>query len=211
MIRLGAWRIVALAVLAALLLDIGGVDRLPAATLTADATDAVLAAEPDQQVRIAVGPFTTLDPGATFDADARHLMAHLFEGLVRRAEDGAIVPHIAESWEISPDGLTYTFHLRDGPTWSDGRPITAGDFEWAWKRNVDPTVPLGFVVPMAPVANARQIEAGAMDPETLGVNATDSRTLVVTLEEPAAYFLVLVSTWRFLPLRGDVITAYGDT
>jgi oligopeptide transport system substrate-binding protein len=116
---------------------------------------------------------------------------------------------VAESWERSADGLTYTFHLREGAKWSDGKPVVAGDFEWAWKRNVDPRTASAYATSLAPLRNAERILAEELPPDDLGVNAQDDRTLVVTLERPAVHFLRLASTWPLMPLRRDVLERHG--
>ena len=110
--------------------------------------------------------------------------------------------HAIVDVEISPDGVTYTFTLRQGPKWSDGKPVTAQDYAWAWQRNVDPKTASPYANTLFPVKNAEAINDGKIEPEQLGVQARDDRTLVVTLEKPAAYFLRLASTWTLMPLIG---------
>jgi oligopeptide transport system substrate-binding protein len=160
--------------------------------------------------RIAATNPPTLDPGLAADAVSVDLITQLFEGLVRFDESGAVAGVHAERWDISTDGLTYTFTLRPGLTWSDGRPITAQDYVWAWRRNVDPDTASDYATMLYPIKNATKISKESLSPDQLGVVATNDRTLVVTLEEPAAYFLRLASTWTLYPLREDVIDRHGD-
>ncbi len=161
-------------------------------------------------IRIPITEPPQMDPGITSDSVSIEIIMHLFEGLVGQDVNGNIVPKVAEKWDISPDGLTYTFHLRDGPKWSDGKPVTAQDFEWAWKRNINPKTASDYATSLYPVKNAEKIYNQGMDPDQLGVKATDDKTLVVTLEKPAAYFLTLASTWTLMPLRRDTIEKNGD-
>ena len=164
----------------------------------------------EQAIRIPLAEPPTLDPGLAEDVVSIEVIVQLFEGLVTYDEQGNLSGLGAEKWEISPDGMTYTFTLRQGPKWTDGKPITAADYAWAWKRNVDPETASPYANTLFPVKNAQAINDGTMDPEQLGVQAKDDRTLVVTLEKPAAYFLRLASTWAMFPLRQDVIEKSGD-
>jgi oligopeptide transport system substrate-binding protein len=163
-----------------------------------------------QEVRLPSIEPPTLDPGLAEDAASIDIINQLFEGLV--AYDPTSTPYGAgaETWTVSPDGLTYTFTLRQGMTWSDGVPVTAGDYAYAWKRNVSPEVASPYAKSLFPVKNGAAINDGTMDPEQLGVQALDDHTLVVTLEEPASYFLSLASTWTLVPLRKDIVERYGD-
>jgi oligopeptide transport system substrate-binding protein len=152
----------------------------------------------------------TLDPGLAEDVVSIEVITQLFEGLVAFDDKGTIRGLGAEKWDVSQDGLIYTFTLRQGPKWSDGKPVTAQDYVWAWQRNVDPKTASPYANTLFPVKNAEAINEGNMEPSTLGVQARDDRTLVVTLEKPAAYFLRLASTWTLMPLRQDVIDKSGD-
>jgi oligopeptide transport system substrate-binding protein len=138
------------------------------------------------------------------------VIAQIFEGLVGFDDSGKIIARGAEKWEISPDGLVYTFSLRQGPRWTDGVPVTAQHYEWAWRRNIDPNTASDYATTLYPIRNAVRIHKEGLDPGQLGVRAVDDRTLEVTLEQPAAFFLRLASTWTMMPLRGDVIERFGD-
>jgi oligopeptide transport system substrate-binding protein len=185
----------------------------------AEATPAAKAAEPvaapskpaqEQVLRLPLAEPPTLDPGLATDSVSVDIIAQIFEGLVAYDDKGTISGLGAEKWDISPDGLTYTFTLRQGPQWSDGKPVTAKDYEWAWKRNVDPKTASDYATTLYPIKNAVKIHKEGLEPNELGVVARDDRTLVVTLEQPASYFLRLASTWTMMPLRGDVIDKFGD-
>ncbi len=131
------------------------------------------------------------------------------EGLTRNTA-GDVKPGIAESWDESEDGLTYTFHLRKDAKWSDGEPITAADFEYSWKRLVNPETASPYAFIGDCLKNGQAIEQGKMDVEELGVKAVDDTTLEVTLEHPTSYFLSLIgSSGQFAPLRQDIVEKYG--
>jgi oligopeptide transport system substrate-binding protein len=181
------------------------------ASKPAESAKPAATAQPREQVfRVASTNPPSLDPGLAADALSIDIVENMFEGLVAFDEKGTISGVHAERWDISPEQTTYTFTLRQGLTWSDGQPITAKDYEYAWKRNIDPETASDYATTLFPVKNAAKINTEGMDPSQLGVKATDDRTLVVTLEEPAAYFLRLASTWTLFPLREDVISAHGE-
>jgi oligopeptide transport system substrate-binding protein len=165
---------------------------------------------PAPAFRLPIAEPPTLDPGLASDAASMDVIVQVFEGLVTFDDKGTISGLGAEKWEVSPDGLTYTFTLRQGPVWSDGKPVTAKDYEWAWKRNVDPKTASDYATTLYPIKNAIQIHKEGLDPGQLGVRAENDRTLVVTLERPAAYFLRLASTVTMMPLRQDVVEQFGD-
>lgn len=168
------------------------------------------AAPREQVFRVAATNPPALDPGLITDAVSIDVAAQLFDGLVSFDDKGNVTGVHAERWEISPGGLTYTFTLRQGPAWTDGRPVVARDYEWAWKRNIDPKTASDYATTLYPVKNAIKIHQEGLDPDELGVTAKDDRTLIVTLDEPAAYFLRLAATWTMYPLRQDVIEKHGD-
>jgi len=194
----------------------------PAAQATAPGADKTAGAAPvaatapakparEQTLRLPIIEPPTIDPGLATDTVSIDIIAQIFEGLVGFDDKGAIVGLGAEKWDVSPDGLTYTCTLRSGPQWSDGKSVTAKDYEWAWKRNIDPKTASDYATTLYPIKNAVNIHKEDLDPQQLGVSARDDRTLVVTLEQPASYFLRLVSTWTMMPLRQDVLDQHGDT
>ncbi|NMO94793.1 peptide ABC transporter substrate-binding protein [Paenibacillus lemnae] len=149
----------------------------------------------------------TLDPGQAQDNNSNTIINAVFEGLTRKGPDGEEVPGVAEKWDISEDGLKYVFTLRNDARWSNGDPVTAKDFEFAWKRVLDP----GFA-PAPPYAyqlyyikNAEAYNLGELDdPDQVGVKAVDDHTLEVTLENPTPYFLSLMSFQTYYPLHSSV-------
>ena len=113
--------------------------------------------------------------------------------------------------EISEDGLTYTFKIRDAQ-WSNGTPVTAHDFVYAWQRAIDPDTasPYGPYLMAGMIKNATEIGEGTAEVADLGITAEDDKTLVVELERPVAYFLSLMSFGTFYPLNEEFVTAQGD-
>ncbi|MGY0372581.1 peptide ABC transporter substrate-binding protein [Clostridium sp. JNZ J1-5] len=131
-----------------------------------------------------------------------------FEGLAR-VNDGKLEP-AGSTWKVSEDGKTYTFTLKDF-NWSDGKAVTAKDFEYSWRRLVNPATkaPYGTFL-NGIVKNAEKISAGKAKPEELGVTAKDDKTLVVELERQVPYFLEMVAFPSLYPVREDVVKAQGD-
>lgn len=152
---------------------------------------------------------TTLDPTKGQSIGDNEIQHAVTEGLTRNTA-GDVKPGIAESWDESEDGLTYTFHLRKDAKWSDGEPITAADFEYSWKRLVNPETASPYAFIGDCLKNGQAIEQGNMDVEELGVKAVDDTTLEVTLEHPTSYFLSLIgSSGQYAPLRQDIVEKYG--
>ncbi len=153
----------------------------------------------------------TLDPGLLSgqpDGRVAHLM---FEGLTTSdPQTLASLPGQAYRWEASADGRTYTFHLRRGIAWSDGTPVTAGDFEWSWRRALSPTTGSRSASLLYPLENAERYNRGVLaDSTRVGVHAADDSTLVVTLAAPTAYFLFLTAYATYLPVPRAAIARAG--
>lgn len=160
---------------------------------------------------IGLGPeVDTLDPHRSTTIIAGSLFIELWEGLTRFAADGTVIPGVAQRWETSADGLTWTFHLRGNAKWSDGSTVTADDFVFAWRRAVTPATRLGLPEWVAPIRNALPILQGGKPPETLGVAAPDARTLTVALEHPKPDLTVYTAYWVLSPLHRPSIARHGD-
>jgi oligopeptide transport system substrate-binding protein len=151
----------------------------------------------------------TLDPGTSQTVDGGIYVLHMFEGLTRISMDKKTIPGIAYKWEISKDQLTYTFHLRKS-TWSDGKAVTAQDFDYAWKRALDPKTASVYAFQLWYIKGAYEYNNGKGTVNDVGIKALNSTTLQVTLKAPCGYFLDLVRTPTFMPVRKDIITKYGD-
>ena len=137
----------------------------------------------------------TLDPGRMSGAPEQRIASELFEGLTRRdPRTLAAIPGVAQSWETTSDGLSWVFRLRDDAKWSDGRPVTAGDFEYAWRRLRDPATGAPYAELLAGVREFR---------------AEDAHTFRVELEAPLPYFLELTSLFPTFPVPGWAIEAHG--
>jgi oligopeptide transport system substrate-binding protein len=152
----------------------------------------------------------TLDPAiVTGQLEGRICLA-LFEGLTTRNARGDIITGMAQSWERSPDGLTYTFHLRPGIKWSNGVPLTAGDFLNSWERALNPATASEYSYQLYYLVNGEAYGTGKLaDFSQVGVKALDDRTLVVTLAHPTAYFLELTSFQTLCPVYLPSVKKYG--
>ncbi|MEZ5862177.1 MAG: peptide ABC transporter substrate-binding protein, partial [Geminicoccaceae bacterium] len=152
----------------------------------------------------------TLDPHKTSTVAESRLLRDLFEGLVTEDATGGIIPGSAASWEISDDGLTYTFHLREDGKWSNGDPVTADDFVFAFRRIMNPATAAGYASVLFPTLNAEAVTKGEAQAEDLGVAAPDPATLVITLNAPTPYFLQLLTHQTGLPLHAASVEQFGD-
>jgi len=156
-------------------------------------------------LRFAVDSPASIDPGLAGDDVAAFVVGQLFEGLLELDEAGGVVPAQAARWDVSPDGRRYTFVLRKGRSWSDGRPLGAGDFEYAWKRNLSLGAQFPAALLLNNLENASRVAAGELDASQLGVKALDEHTLVVRLSTPAAYFPLVLTHPVTYPLPRWVV------
>jgi oligopeptide transport system substrate-binding protein len=154
----------------------------------------------------------SLDPQLARTDGAANVLRDAYEGLASLNARAEPVPGAAASWQVSADGLTYTFTLRDGLRWSNGEPLVAADFVAAWRRLVDPATGAPYADVLQPVVNAAEIIAGKAPADSLGVSAEDPRTVVVHLKAPTRYFPGLVAHWSTFPTyHGTAPTAPGST
>ena len=142
-----------------------------------------------------------LDGTRATDVSSSFVLGHVMEGLLRQDDHGAIAPGVAESWQIEPTHAI--FHLRTDALWSDGKPVTAQDFVFGWRKVVDPATASEYAFIMYPVKNAEAISKGELKPETLGVRAVDDRTVQVEFQQPIAYFDKLATFKTYYPIRQD--------
>ena len=139
-----------------------------------------------------------LDPSVTNNSFAQYVLINCFEGLVTYDSTGTLVPGNAESWDISDDGLTYTFHLRDGLKWSDGSDLTAEDYVYTIQRVLTPATAAQYVSMATDyIKNAQEYYDGTATADDLGVKALDDKTLEITLVQPTSYFIDILSMWTF--------------
>lgn len=147
----------------------------------------------------------TIDPGLNSTVEGSRVINNAFEGLTNSDKDGKSVPGVAEKWDVSADGLTYTFHLRDNAKWSDDKAVTANDFEYAWKRVLEPNTASEYANQMFYLKNGEAFNSGKATIDDVGVKSTDDHTLVVTLENPTPYFLSLTAQATYAPVRKDIV------
>jgi len=158
----------------------------------------------------------TLDPQVNFLGYEAWIQDDMYEGLVTPGADGEPIPGAAEKWDISDDGLTYTFHLRDGLKWSDGTPLAAQSFVDGVARTLDPATASEknyiFSSTISVTGAAEYMSAdnkGARDPKTLGITAPDDKTVVIKLDKPAPYMLYLMNSFYVAPLHKPSLEKFG--
>ncbi len=149
----------------------------------------------------------TLDPALSTGLPESQVELQIFEGLVRLDAKDQPQPGVAKRWDISPDGLTYTFYLREDAKWSDGSEVTALDFVYAWTRVLTPATASQNAYMLYPIKNAEAFYKGKAAAADLGVKAIDKRTLQVVLETPAPYFLGLTAFHAYYPVPEKVVSA----
>jgi ABC-type oligopeptide transport system substrate-binding subunit len=152
----------------------------------------------------------TLDPHKTYLSMQSNIMRNLFEGLVVVDPKGNVAPGVAESWSVSDDGLSYRFKLRANAKWSNGDPMTAGDFEFSFRRMEDPRTAARIVEMLYPIKNAEEVNTGKLDVTALGVAAPDDRTVEITLKAPTPYFLQLLANEQAMPVHEKTVRLGED-
>lgn len=193
-----AWATSMVVVMAGTLLAGCGSDSISATSGQADA---------EQELHLTIGDeVPSMDPSLATDSYSFDLLYNSMEGLVRLDKDGQAVPGMASSWEISQDGKTYTFHLRDAK-WSNGDAVTSKDFVYSWKRTLDPKTASQYASMLFWIKGAQEMNQG--QGTELGVQTPDDKTLVVTLNQPTPFFLNQMSFPTFLPLNQKFVEEKG--
>jgi ABC-type oligopeptide transport system substrate-binding subunit len=146
----------------------------------------------------------SLDPALASDIHAFGILVDLYEGLVAEAADGSLIPGVANSWQVSDDGLTYTFRLRNDARWSDGAAVDASDFVRSLRRVVAPETASPYAFLLAPLQNFEAIQAGELPGSELGVRAESDQTLVMSLSTPAGHWLSILAMPIAAPTRPNV-------
>jgi ABC-type oligopeptide transport system substrate-binding subunit/class 3 adenylate cyclase len=153
-----------------------------------------------------------LDPGMELGIAGSWINEQLFVGLLAEDRNLDIAPDVAQHWEVSDGGRRYVFHLRDDVYWSDGTPVTAGDFEYAWRRVLDPATGSPNAELLYDVVGARAFHQGkGSHPAQLGVRVLNDVTLQVDLEEPTGHFLQLLACSTTFPVPRHVVEVHGDS
>lgn len=154
----------------------------------------------------------TIDPGLAEAADAFDVLNQVFEGLYEQDDSGNTIPALVIDKQLSADKKTYTFTIRDDATWTDGKPVTAHDFVYAWQRVANPETASGYAyyIAMMGVKNAQEIIDGKADPETLGAVALDDFTLQVELNDPKPYLTTMLTHGTTYPVPRWAIEQHGD-
>ena len=163
-----------------------------------------------KELAVQIGPDPeTVDPALSSAIDGGNMILHAYECLLTVGQDGNLQPGQAETWETSEDGLTWTFHLRDGLKWSDGSALTANDFVYSWKRVCDPLVAAPYAETVLGMVKGYE-EAIAGNTDALAVTATDDKTLVVELNAPCSFFGSLAAFATLSPVQQATIEKNGD-
>lgn len=198
-----------------------------AAATTAPAPTAAPAAKPTEAPKPAAAPNFAAAPGTIrYPAGAgRDALSHdfnydlycqgdpsLFAGLGKFDPELKAVPDMAERWESNADASVWTFYMRKGAKWTNGEPVTAHDFEWSFKRQLDPQTKAPYAGFLYDLKNAEAFNKGkeGFTRDSVGIKATDDYTLVATMEGPRGYFPVLASYTAALPAHRASVEKYGD-
>ena len=138
------------------------------------------------------------------------ILMDVYEGLVKKSPEGKVLPGMASDWQVSEDGKTWTFSLREDARWSDGEPVTAEDFVFGWRHLLDPANASKYAYMLYPLVNAREVNTGELALEELGVESRDDgRTLVVQLNQSTPYFLQLLTHYTAYPQPQHTFEQYG--
>jgi oligopeptide transport system substrate-binding protein len=153
----------------------------------------------------------TIDWAKATDSYSFDVIANIMVGLTKYNNELKSIPSLAKSWDISPDGKIYTFHLDKEAKWSDGKEVLAHDFVYGWLRLLNPQTAGPYAYLMYPIKNAEAYNQGKIkDPSLVGVKALDNYTLEVELDSPIAFFINLTSWAVFFPQRKDIIEKHGN-
>jgi oligopeptide transport system substrate-binding protein len=185
---------------------IAAIACIAAVTQTALAENAPAAAE---IYRGAYGQPESLQPNQSGVKSEQTIMLDLFEGLTTFDTNGRVIAGAAESWQTSKDGKTWTFKLRPGLRWSDGSPLLAADWVYAWRRMFTPATTLARASRMFIIRDSRAVLAGRAAPDKLGVSAPDNRTLRIELENPLPWLPQLLAGQEGTPLPRNVVEKWG--
>lgn len=151
----------------------------------------------------------TLDPHQSEDVATGNIARDLFEGLTSEARDGSITPGLAARWDISDDGRTYTFYLRENLAWSNGEALSTADIIYSFRRAIDPATGAPMADLLLPIINAPEIMQGQRPVDQLGIKQLDERTLVITLSTPTPWLLEVLSHPIAAPVHAKSLSEHG--
>lgn len=175
-----------------------------------DDAEEVLADDQSLNINIKSEP-PSLHPGTSTDTTSSAVIDQVFEGLTRLNLDGEPEEAMAESIDVSDDGLTYTFKIREDAVWSNGDPVIAEDFEYAWKWVLDPDNPdTDYAYQLYPIKGAEEAKENGGSLDDVGITVEDEKTLIVELEQPTDYFLELTAFYTYYPLNKNVVEGNDD-
>jgi oligopeptide transport system substrate-binding protein len=152
----------------------------------------------------------SLDPALAQGTHESWILSNTFDGLMAYDSEGKVIPGTAEDYTLSEDNLTYTFTIRDDAKWSNGDPVTAHDFEFAWKRALDPELAADYAFQLYYIKGAEAYNTGEGTADDVAVKALDDKTLEVTLEAPTGYFLELTAFYTYYPVNKNVVESNPD-
>ncbi len=157
----------------------------------------------------------SLDPGLATDTTSSNVLLNIMDPLVRLNDQTLeAVPNLAESWDVSSDGKTVTYHLRQDGKWTNGDPVTAGDFVYSWKRTLSPELAADYAYQLYGIVGAQEYNSCTKNCDALaakvGVEAPDDYTLVVHLTSPQPWFIQQSSHHSFLAVNQATVEKYGD-
>ncbi|MBK5491787.1 peptide ABC transporter substrate-binding protein [Bacillus sp. TH13] len=156
-----------------------------------------------------IAEIPTMDVTKATDGESMNVMRNVFEGLYTLGEKNKLIPGVAESYDVSEDKKKYVFHLRDDAKWSNGTPVTADDFVFAWKRAVNPDTAAEYAFLFFDIKNAKKINGKELSADQLGVRTVDDKTLEVELEHPVPYFVSLTAFPTYLPINQTYFEEQG--
>jgi oligopeptide transport system substrate-binding protein len=177
------------------------------ATTTAAASD--LASDQTFIINIKEEP-PSLDPNIATDTTSALIINNIFEGLTRMDGDGKVFPGLAEKWEVSPDGLTYTFNLRGTDKWSNGDVVTSQDFKNSWTRILDKKTAGEYAYELFYIKGATEWNAGTGTADQMAIDATDPKVLKVTLTSKVPWFVGLMAHQAYFPIPLKTVEQFGD-
>lgn len=165
----------------------------------------------DQTLRININTEPpSVDPNLGTDTTSVKVINSVFEGLVHMAYDGSVFPGAAEEWEVSDDGLTYTFHLRGTDKWTNGDVVTSQDFKDSWIRILDPATGADYAYMLFVIEGAEEFNAGEGQAEDVAIDATDPEVLEVSLVGTTPWFVPMMAHQAFFPIHKDTVDEFGD-